>query len=233
MLISPKRITIKKSLSLSFSTTNNEAEYEALLAGVVMVKKLGGKAIEIFSDSRLIVGQVNGELEARDHRMWGYLNKAQKLQSSFESFSIQQIPRRKNTHANFLETLATLSKQSLPQVILVEDLFEPTEPKLMKVGMHQIRVSLGWIDPIVAFLKDEVLPQDRGKAEKIRRKAPHFWLSKRSFSGPYLLCIHPEVEEPLLEELHERICGNHTKGRLLSHRAFTQGYWWLSMQKEV
>ena len=69
VIVSPKRITIEKSLRLGFSATNNEAEYEALTTGVAMVKKLGGKAVEIFSESRLVVGQVKGELEARDHRM--------------------------------------------------------------------------------------------------------------------------------------------------------------------
>ena len=49
-------ITIEKYLRLGFSTTNNEAEYEALLTGVAMVKKLGGKAVDIFSDSKLVVG---------------------------------------------------------------------------------------------------------------------------------------------------------------------------------
>ena len=39
--------------------------------------------------------------------------------------------------------------------------------------------------------------------------------------------------EPLLEELHERIYGSHTRGTLLSYKALTQGYWWPSMQKEV
>ena len=59
------------------------------------------------------------------------------------------------------------------------------------------------------------------------RKAPRFWLSeehklyKHSFSGPYLLCVHLEVVEPLLEEFPERICGSYTGGRSLSHRALT------------
>ena len=71
------------------------------------------------------------------------------------------------------------------------------------------------------------------------RKAPWFWLSKdqklykRSFSGPYLLYIYPEAVELLLKQLHEGICGSHTEGRLLSHRAFTQEYWWPNMQKEA
>ena len=69
VLISPKGIIIKKSLRLGFSIINNEAEYEALLVGMTMVQKMGGKAVEIFSDSRLVVGQVQGELKARDVRM--------------------------------------------------------------------------------------------------------------------------------------------------------------------
>ena len=58
ILMSPEKITIKKSLKLGFSATNNEAEYEALLVGMTMVQKMGGKAMEIFSNSRLVVGQV-------------------------------------------------------------------------------------------------------------------------------------------------------------------------------
>ena len=64
VLISPKRITIEKSLRLGFSATNNETEYEALLIGMAMVQKMGGKTVKMFSDSRLVVSQVKGELEA-------------------------------------------------------------------------------------------------------------------------------------------------------------------------
>ena len=95
------------------------------------------------------------------------------------------------------------------------------------------------MDSILLFLKEDVLPEDKSEVEKVRRKAPWFWLSedqqlyKRSFFGPYLLCIHPEVVELLLEELHEGIYGSHTRGGSLSHRALTQGYWWPNMQKEA
>ena len=74
VLISPEGITIEKSLRLGFSATNNETEYKALSVGMTMVQKLGGKAVEFFSDSRLVVGQVQGELEARDPKMQKYLN---------------------------------------------------------------------------------------------------------------------------------------------------------------
>ena len=56
VLISPEKITIEKSLRLSFLTTNNEAEYETLLVGMNMVQKIGGKTVEKFLDSRLVVG---------------------------------------------------------------------------------------------------------------------------------------------------------------------------------
>ena len=80
VLISPEKITIEKSLRLGFTTTNNEAEYEALLVGMAMVPKMGGKSVEIFSDSALVVGQVKGELEARDVKMQENLNQVRRLQ---------------------------------------------------------------------------------------------------------------------------------------------------------
>ena len=103
------------------------------------------------------------------------------------------------------------------------------------VHVYQVRVGPSWMDSIVLFLKEDTLPENKSKADKIRRKAPRFWLSgdqklyKRSFSGLYLLCIHNEAIELLLEELHEGICGSHTGGRSLSHKALTQSYWWLNM----
>ena len=86
------------------------------------------------------------------------------------------------------------------------------------------------MDLIVLFLREDILPADKLEADKIRKKAPYFWLSedqklyKHSFSGPYVICIHPEASESLLKELHEGICESHIGGRSLSHRAITQGY---------
>ena len=67
--MSPEKVVIEKSLRLDFSATNNETDNEALLVGMVMVQRMGGKSIKLFSDSRLVVGQVRGEFEAKDERM--------------------------------------------------------------------------------------------------------------------------------------------------------------------
>ena len=74
VLISPEKLTIEKLLRLGFLATNNETEYETLLEGMSIFQKVGENAIKMFLDSRLVVGQVGGELEARDERMQGYLS---------------------------------------------------------------------------------------------------------------------------------------------------------------
>ena len=79
MLISPEKIIIEKSLRLDFSVTNNETEFEALLMGMVMVQRMSGKSVKVFLDSRLVVGQVKGEFEAKDERMQGHLSQVRCL----------------------------------------------------------------------------------------------------------------------------------------------------------
>ena len=69
VLMSPEKVVIEKSLRLNFSATNNEAEYEALVEGMAMVQKMGGKSIKLFLDSRQVVGQVRGKFEEKDERM--------------------------------------------------------------------------------------------------------------------------------------------------------------------
>ena len=71
-------------------------------------------------------------------------------------------------------------------------------------------IQESWMDSISLFLEKDVLPEEKSEADKVRRKAPRFWLSedrklyKRFFSGPYLLCVHPEASESLLKELHRK-----------------------------
>ena len=205
----------------------------------MMVQKMKGKAVKVFLDSKLVVGQVKGDLEARDPRMQEYLCQIRSIQAKFEVFDLSHIPRGRNTHADSLATLATSLVQDFPQVVLVEDLCTPTSLHQDIPQIHQIKLGPSWMDSISLFLEKDILPEEKSEAEKVLRKAPWFWLSedrklyKRSFSSPYLLCVHPEASESLLEELHEGVCGSHTGGRSLSYRALTQGYWWPGMQKEA
>ena len=123
--------------------------------------------------------------------------------------------------------LATSLAQNLPRVILIENLGKPSGERGNMICIPHVRIGPSWMDPIIQFLSKDVLPKDKSEVEKINRKAPRFWLSedqklyKRSFSGPYLLYIQPKASELLLEELHEGICGSHTGGRSIAHRAIT------------
>ena len=74
VIISPEKIIIEKSLKVGFLATNNKANYEALLVGMTMVQRMKGKVVEMFSNSRMVVGQVGGELEVKGLKVQEYLN---------------------------------------------------------------------------------------------------------------------------------------------------------------
>ena len=199
VLISHDKVIVEKSLRLDFSATNNEAEYEVLMMGMVMVQRMGGKSVKVFSDSRLIIDQEKGEFEAKDERMQGYLSQVKCLQSEFESFDLLHIPRSGNAHADSLAMFGTSSTQNLPRVILIEDLYKPTETRKETARIYQIIAGPSWTNSIIQFLREDILPEEKIEADKVRRKATKFWLFKnqklykRSFSGPYLLCVHPKI----------------------------------------
>ena len=97
---------------------------------------MGGKSVKVFSDLRLVVGQVKGEFEVKDERMQVYLSQVKCLQSKFDSFDLLHIPRNGNAYADSLAMLATSSVHDLPQVIVVEDLYEPTETRRETSQVH-------------------------------------------------------------------------------------------------
>ena len=132
-----------------------------------MVQRMGGKSVKVFSDSRLVADQVKGEFEAKDERMQGYLSQIKCLQSKFDSFDLLHIPRNGNAHADSLAILATSSVHDLPRVILVEDLYRPTETRRETSQVHQIRAWPSWMDSIMQFLKEDTLPEERVEADKV------------------------------------------------------------------
>ena len=117
---------------------------------------------------------MTGELEARDPRMQGYLDRVRCMRARFESFDVLRIPRGENTHADSLATLATSLVRNFPRVIIVEDLCTPTSPEKEVCQIRQVGPSSNWMDPILKFLENDALPEDKVEAEKIRRKAPRY-----------------------------------------------------------
>ena len=102
ILKSPEGDTIKQAVRLQYTTTNNEAEYEALLKGLKLAKVLGATKLKIHSDSQLVVGQVNGNYEAKEERMQQYLNLVRHQISQFREVKLKHIPQEQKTAANQL-----------------------------------------------------------------------------------------------------------------------------------
>nr|XP_023919270.1 uncharacterized protein LOC112030837 [Quercus suber] len=221
VIFSPEGIRLEHSFRLGFKASNNEAEYEALLAGLRTALRLGAQNVEIHSDSRLVVNQVQGSFEARDPRMKAYLCAAKLIISKFVSVKVSQVGRAQNRHADSLAALASSSVEDVPRLIRVELIAEPSiqVPDEITVRVDSVDTVSSpapcWIDPIVAFLAENKVPEDEKEASKIRRTAARYWLSgdgrlyRRSFGGPYLLCLPPEKVPEILAELHDGICGSH------------------------
>jgi ribonuclease HI len=107
VLVTLEREELNGSFILEFKTTNNEAEYEAVIAGLGLALELGAKSVEIWSDSQVIVGHIRGKFEAKGERMRKYLTKVQSMKASFQKFSITKIPLEDNEKADHMARIAS------------------------------------------------------------------------------------------------------------------------------
>ena len=99
---------------MGFKAFNNEAEYKALIVGLRTDFDLGAHVVEVYSDSRLVVNQVQGNFEARDFRMKEYLRVVKQIIGKFCTTNVTQIVRGRNRHADSLATLASAMTEDIP-----------------------------------------------------------------------------------------------------------------------
>ena len=230
VLTSPEGDLIQQAIRCGFKATNNEAEYEALIAGLNLAQDMVIKKLSIRSDSQLVVNQLLGSYQARDLKMASYLEHIKILQPAFEEFDISQIPRVDNSHADALANLGSSIPATESQTIPLLYLQWPAVWKDPPAEVTTIDTSDSWMTPIVRYLTSDEFPEDRNEARRLRAKAARFTihdgkLLKRSFSRPYLRCITPVEASHILSELHDGECGNHSGGRSLANRALTAGYY--------
>ncbi|XP_028073084.1 uncharacterized protein LOC114275267 [Camellia sinensis] len=89
VLVSPDGRMLEKSIHLGFKASNNEAEYEALIAGLKLAVTMEADEVVVFFDSQLIVNQATGEYAARDERMIVYVKKVVRLLALFQDCRLQ------------------------------------------------------------------------------------------------------------------------------------------------
>ena len=213
-LTSPIGERIEHAVHLGFSASNNESEYEAMIAGLELALALavGDNSLLIRNDSQLVVGQVNAEFESREPRMEKYASLVKQKLSTLTTRKLEHVPRDNNERVDALAVVAA----SLPikETIYLPIYYQPGF-FILHTQVSQIEESPpSWMDLIRLYIATGELPDDRSMAHKVQIQSAKFslvdgQLYKQSLGEPYLKCLTPEQGQYVLAELHEGICGNH------------------------
>ncbi|XP_019173823.1 PREDICTED: uncharacterized protein LOC109169395 [Ipomoea nil] len=246
MLITPEGFRLYYALSYLFPTSNNEAEYEAVLGGLRLAKTLGVERLRIKTDSRLVAGQISGTYEAKNARMTQYKEKAIEMLKEFGTYEIEHISRADNIEVDILSKIALEGiPDHLAKICQKEELSRPSieetplevQQVIIEEWDRETNPEMFWIEDIWRFKETGELPDDQGVTARIRRKAPSFQIIdgqmyKRSFGGPLLKCLLRPEAERIMDEAHRGICAAHQGAHTPARKLVVQGYYWPTMMRD-
>ncbi|XP_024036827.1 uncharacterized protein LOC112096866 [Citrus clementina] len=140
----------------------------------------------------------------------------------FQEVEIKQISRKKNYRADMLARMVAIADPKLPKSVLLEVRTSPSigeEAEVMRVSTEK-----SWMDPILSYIREDILPEDRKQVRKLKCRAARYTLLdgilyRRGFTLPLLRCLDDEEADYVLREIHEGICGNHSGARTLAFKA--------------
>jgi len=240
VLEGPNDILIEKSLHFAFKTSNNQAEYEAILAGLSLAREVGVKTLTCKADSKLTVGHLNDEFQIRDPIFLQYYHLVHAvIQSTFERVRIEHIPRTDNIRANILSKLANTKLKSHHRSLLQQTLSTPSITNTCQNLTHSPvdnttpPQSHNWTTPYIQYLKTGNPPQDTDEtwlAKAARYTMIGDDLYKREYGQPLLKCVTTEQARYIIMELHEGICGYHSGAHTMTTRILIAGYFWLTIE---
>ncbi|KAK9078867.1 hypothetical protein SSX86_002925 [Deinandra increscens subsp. villosa] len=232
ILTDPSGVEITYAIRLDFASTNNEAEYEALLAGLRLAQEMGATRIHINVDSLLVVNQINNTYEAKGSNMSRYLSLAASLLARFDHYTIEHIPRSRNKKADALSRLASVQFSHLAKDVRIETL---STPSVQETEVDEIfETGYTWMTPIYDYLSKGKLPEDAGEARKVQLQSLQYTLEnnhlyRRTFAGPLLRCVTLNEAAHLIEEVHEGTCGIHAGPNLVVSKLRNIGVYWPGM----
>nr|GEV59537.1 reverse transcriptase domain-containing protein [Tanacetum cinerariifolium] len=237
ILTNPEGVEFTYALRFQFTASNNEAEYEALVAVLRIAAQMGVKNVQVNVESKLVANQVLGTYVAKEDNMIKYLEIVKGLVSGFTTFSISQVPRSKNKKADALTKIASTSFAHLSKQVLVEVL-ENKSIKEKEVAAVIEEDGPTWMTQLVDYLKEGVLLGDEKEARKLRLKASQYELMegvlyRRSFLTPWLRCVGPLQADYVMREIHEGSCSIHAGPRSVVAKAIRLGYYWPTMHKDA
>ncbi|XP_077242710.1 uncharacterized protein LOC143883249 [Tasmannia lanceolata] len=170
VLTGPDGFALDYALRFGFRASNNEAEYEALLAGMNLAVQTGAQRLKAYCDSQLVANQIQGIYEARDERMIKYLSQVRQLSSKFRSFEIVRIPRTDNTKADILSKLAASGYTTLGNICM--EFLQASSIEREAAEIMQVEHEPCWMDEIVDYLRSGKLPEAKREARKRRHVRP-------------------------------------------------------------
>nr|GEV27383.1 reverse transcriptase domain-containing protein [Tanacetum cinerariifolium] len=173
IIMNPEGMEFTYALRFRFNATNNEAEYEALIAGLRIATQMGIQNLQANVDSKLVANQVNEIYIAKESSMIRNLEKVKNLANTFKGFFIKQIPKRENKKADALRKITSTSFAHLSKQVLVEELRkkaidEKEIPTVVEEEEHT------WMTPVYEYLTEWILPEEKKKARTVRRKAGRY-----------------------------------------------------------
>nr|GEX41341.1 reverse transcriptase domain-containing protein [Tanacetum cinerariifolium] len=212
ILTSPEGTDFTYALRFEFTASNNEAEYEALIAGIRTATQMGVCNVRVSVDSKLVANQVLGTYVAKEENMVKYLEKTKSLISGFANFSISKVPTSKNKKVNALSKIMSTSFAHLSKQVLVEVLKEkPIQEEEVAIVVEEEGPT--WMTPIMEYLKDETLPGDRNK--------------------PWLRCVGPLQVDYVIREIHDESCSMYARPQSVVAKAIRLGYYWPTMHRDA
>ncbi|KAK0586754.1 hypothetical protein LWI29_011713 [Acer saccharum] len=226
-------------MRFDFKATNNQAEYEALLAGLKVCIALGADKLEIYGDSQVVVNQILNEYQAREEHMIAYLDIAKRLLRKFIVYRISQIPREENEQADALSKLASATTSIRSKTIPVAHLIKPSTAESEEIIIAEIRLSPGnWTYQLRKYLEENILPKDVVEAKRIKYRSTRYTilrgeLYRRGFLKVLQRCVADEETGKILKNVHSGVCGNHTGGKSLAHKILRQGFYWPTLFAEA
>nr|GEY86396.1 reverse transcriptase domain-containing protein [Tanacetum cinerariifolium] len=162
ILIDPEGAEYSYALRLNFANSNNDAEYEAQLAGLRVATKMKVKKVHAFVESKLVANLVEGLYEAKGKKTKKYKEKPLEMIRSFNNFKISHIPREENRKADALSKLVAVQCEGLTKGVLIEELNERSVDTA-KVNAIIKKATRAWITPI-QYIKKKILPEDATEA---------------------------------------------------------------------
>ena len=123
--------------------------------------------------------------------------------------------------------MAAIADLKMPKSIPLKVKSSPSIEQNLEV-LH-IEQKCSWMDPIISYLKDGVLPPNKLQARNIMAQASRYTiidgvLYRRGYTLPFLRCLDEDVADYVLREVYVGIYGNHSGGKSLAHKVLRQGY---------